>query len=211
MKPVDDIHGAKAAHARLLATVDGLDDDVVARPSLLPGWSIAMVVTHLAVNAESHRRIFEGAVIGEARTPYADGVDRDELIAAGRSRPAAMVVAHLQAAVVALEAVWDELPEVLWGFAGIEPDGSPYPVAHLPFHRWRETEVHHADLGLGYTTADWDPAYVELEIAATLAEQGDELPPLPTDRPRHEVLAWLLGRSSEGFPPIGPWRWSPRP
>jgi hypothetical protein len=28
---------------------------------------------------------------------------------------------------------------------------------------------------------------------------------------RHEVPAWLLGRPSENFPAIGPWRWSARP
>jgi hypothetical protein len=37
-------------------------------------------------------------------------------------------------------------------------------MVDLLFVRWREVCVHHADLGLGYTWADWDDEYVRLEL-----------------------------------------------
>jgi maleylpyruvate isomerase len=69
-------------------------------------------------------------------------------------------------------------------------------VAELPFRRWREVEVHHVDLDLGYGPADWPDAYVEEELARTVAglDGGD----------RRRLLAWLVGRA--GVPKLGAWR-----
>ena len=41
------------ADHRLVRTVDGLSDEQLAAPSLLPGWTRAHVVAHLALNAEA--------------------------------------------------------------------------------------------------------------------------------------------------------------
>jgi hypothetical protein len=38
-------------------------------------------------------------------------------------------------------------------------------IAQHVVRRWREVEFHHADLGLGFTYADFSPAYVERELA----------------------------------------------
>ncbi len=61
----------RAAHARLFATVDTLDDS--GRPSLLPRWSVGHVLTHLARNADSHVRILEAARQGRPVEQYAGG------------------------------------------------------------------------------------------------------------------------------------------
>jgi len=60
----------------------------------------------------------------------------------------------------------------------------------LPFHRWREVEIHHADLGLSYSPAEWPDGYVARELPAALATLPDRL----TSADARRVLAWLVGR-----------------
>src|SRR4051794_11287560 len=50
------------AAQRLVRTVDGLEDDDWSAPSLLPGWTRAHVVAHLALNAEALARALRGVV-----------------------------------------------------------------------------------------------------------------------------------------------------
>ncbi len=64
-------------------------------------------------------------------------------------------------------------------------------------HHWRNVEVHHVDLDIGYTATNWPPDFVEGELAKRLRS-------LPDRADHAELLAWLLGR---GTPPqlFGPW------
>ena len=48
------------ASNRVIRTVDGLDGDDWSAPSLLPGWTRAHVVAHLALNAEAMSRALHG-------------------------------------------------------------------------------------------------------------------------------------------------------
>ncbi len=59
--------GCRASHARLLDTVDGLDEAGVRAPSLLAGWTVGHVLTHLARNADSHTRMLGAALAGRSR------------------------------------------------------------------------------------------------------------------------------------------------
>ena len=84
-RPDADIEGATVAHARLLATIDALTDDDAARPSLLPGWTVGHVLTHLARNADSHVRILTAAAAGASVEQYqGGGPARDAAIEDGR-------------------------------------------------------------------------------------------------------------------------------
>ena len=60
---------AAAAHARLVAHLATLTDAQAAQPSLLPGWSIGHVLTHLARNADSHVGMLQAANEGRAAGP----------------------------------------------------------------------------------------------------------------------------------------------
>ena len=91
-RPTDDIDGCTRSHARLLSELAHLDDEAVQRPSLLPGWDVAMLVTHLARNADSHRGMLEGAAAGEVRRQYPSQERREADIEAGRGRSAAEAV-----------------------------------------------------------------------------------------------------------------------
>jgi maleylpyruvate isomerase len=196
------VQGCRDAHARLLATLDGLDDATARRPSRLPDWTVGHVVTHLARNADSHVRMLDGASAGEITDQYQGGLEgRAADIAAGADRPAAELVADLGAAIDRLDAAFDKATPEVWAHGvGRMSSGELCPCADLPFRRWREVEIHRADLGLGPGPADWPDDYVALELPRALANLPDRLP--GADRKR--LLAWLLGRA-DAPPELPPW------
>ena len=71
------------ASARVVRTVDGFHGTDWSVPSLLPDWSRAHVVAHLALNAEGMARALGGLVSDDAvpRTMYASDEQRAEDIA----------------------------------------------------------------------------------------------------------------------------------
>ncbi|MGH9223144.1 MAG: maleylpyruvate isomerase N-terminal domain-containing protein [Acidimicrobiales bacterium] len=195
------IAACRAGHRRLFETLDRLDDDVVRAPSVLPDWTRGHVLTHLARNADSHVRILDGALGGESLEQYAGGVEeRAEAIEAGSGRSAAKLADDVRHAALRLEDVWARMTPDAWdghGFAG----GAIWPCRGIPFLRWREVEVHHADLGLGYA---WPDDYLAAELPLALAAVPRRLP-APDDRRR--LLAWLLGRAPQpGDLALGPWQ-----
>jgi maleylpyruvate isomerase len=195
--------GARAAHGRLLATVDGLDDATASAASRLPGWTVGHVLTHLARQADSHVRMLDAAVAGQVADQYAGGpAGRAAEIDAGAGRPAAELVADLAAACGRLEDAWDRTGPGVWahGF-GRATSGELLSCADLPFRRWREVEVHHADLGLGYSHDDWTAAYVDAELPRVLAGLPARLPLAD----RRTMLAWLIGRSPGPPATLPPW------
>ena len=145
------ITGSRAATARMLAALEAVDGLDVTRESQLPGWTVGHVLTHLARNADSFAWILRSASEGKVVAQYPDGVaGRGRDIAEGAVRPAGTIVKDLRDSAARLDATWLDLPEVVWLRSGLRTDGSPLPCRLLPVSRWREVEVHHADLGLGY-------------------------------------------------------------
>ena len=63
--------------------------------------------------------------------------------------------------------------------------------------------MHHVDLGLGYSSADWPEEYVDWDLPVLLATVPQRLPLL---QDRQAVLAWLAGRAPlEPAPALTPW------
>ena len=197
------VEGSRAAHARLLASLAGLDDATAAAPSRLTGWTVGHVLTHLARQADSHVRLLEGAGAGLVVDQYEGGPEgRAAEIEAGARRPAVELVADLAAASARLEAAWDVAPPAVWlqGF-GRNTFGELLSCADLPYRRWREVEVHHADLGLDFGPEHWSAAYVDAELPRTLAG----LPARLTLEDRRRLLAWLMGRAPDPPAELPPW------
>jgi maleylpyruvate isomerase len=206
-----DVQGAVAAHARLVADLATLTDEQAAQPSLLPGWSVAHVLTHIARNADSHVPMLEAANRGEVAAQYPGGVEqRNADIEAGAGRPSAALVADVAAANARLEAAWAAMTPDGWAGQGSSVFG-PVAVDDLPFRRWRETVVHQSDLGLSYSWRDWPADYVRLELARMTMLWASRKPMGLTTLPAaamvltdHERTAWLIGRTSvEGLDAAG--------
>ena len=219
------------SHVRLASTLASLTDADARRASLLPDWTVGHVLTHLARNADSHVRMLEAAARGEVADQYPGGNEqRAADIEAGAGRPAADLTGDVLTSAARLEAVWDATPEEVWRTGQGRVVGGIWPLADLPFRRWREVEIHHVDLGLSYGYADWPEAYVDAELDRTLAGLPGRLPagtsvaleaadtgerwvvpegsadPRPLGGDRRLLLAWLVGRAAEpGWPPLAPW------
>jgi maleylpyruvate isomerase len=232
VRPQLEIDGAVAAHAELLRRVQRLTPAQVRRPSLLPGWTVGHVLTHLARNADSHTGMFLAAQGGGVADQYPGGMaQRTADIEAGATRAPASLTADLASSIAALEAAWDTTSTGTWAHGrGRTGNAGERPLADLVFRRWRETEVHHADLGLSFGWTDWSESYVDEELDRTISGVAPRLPPdvalrleaegmigawvvepVPAARvtvraPKHELLAWLLGRSDRpDWPPLAPW------
>jgi maleylpyruvate isomerase len=194
--------GCRVAHARLLDSLGTVDDAIVAGPSRLPTWTVGHVLTHLARQADSHVRMLEGAAGGDIVDQYEGGPEgRAGEIEVGARRPADAQVADVAASIARLEATWDNTSEEVWarGFARTTR-GELVVCADLPFRRWREVEVHHADLGLDVGPESWSAPFVDSELPRTLAG-------LPARMPlddRRALLAWLMGRAPTP-PALPPW------
>ena len=228
----DDIAGCRAAHARLPAALDGLGPGDARRASRLPGWTVGHVLTHLARNADSHARMLAAAVNGEVADQYHGGRDgRAADIEVGAGRPEAELVADVLGSCRALEAAWASTSDEVWERGRARLVGGECPVAELPFRRWREVELHHADLGMGYGWRDWPAAYVARDLEIMMARLAGRLPAgrgvqvaatdtgarwaVPGDgapdvvevaAPAGQLLAWLTGREGgSGFPPLTGW------
>lgn len=212
MRSLDrDVERAARAHQHLLRSLDDLGDDQVRQASLLEGWSVGHVLTHMARNADALRNVLEAAGRGEQGQMYPGGMEqRNADIEAGAGRSAAALVADVRTASWALEQCWAGLPGEAWAITGTSPAG-PRPAVDVPFLRCREVEVHRLDLGLGYTLEDWPADYVAEDLRrmtmlwASRRPMGMTVVPDAAMRAGDRLrLAWLLGRAEiAGVGPAG--------
>jgi maleylpyruvate isomerase len=130
----------------------------------------------------------------------------------GAHRSADALVSDVRRSIYELESAWSQADHGTWRGSGRNGKGDTIAMADIVFLRWREVEVHHADLGLGFTFADWSSDYVRFELdrqvmlwrsrrslgLTTLPERALQCDP-------HTRLAWLLGRHSiDGLPKADP-------
>lgn len=194
----------RESHARLLATLDDLDDATASAPSRLPGWTVAHVVAHLARNADSFSDMLAAAGAGRSVPQYPGGrAQRDGDIERGAVLPARQLLADLKRANERLEAAFATSSAVVWAGSGISPAGEPLPCARIPWRRWREVEFHHADLGFAYGPESWPASFVSASLAEAAADLDRRVPD-PAQQAR--ILAWISGRAGEPGPvDFSPW------
>jgi maleylpyruvate isomerase len=203
MEAAAGIELCREGHRRLIATVSGLDDETVGRPSLLPGWTVGHVLSHVARNAEGHTRRLEGALRGEEVPRYPGGsAQRESDIEAGAPRGARELAADVTSTAEMLEDVWTRSAEAGWPARDLMANDR-WRTPESPWRRLREVEVHHADLGLDYGPEDWPEDYLRWELPRALATVPGRIED-PGDA--RQFLAWLIGRRSDpGSPELGPW------
>jgi maleylpyruvate isomerase len=232
-RPDGWLDGCFAAQARLVALVEPCSDDDMRRPSLLEGWTVGHLLTHLARNADSHTGMVLAAQHGDMVAQHAGGPEeRSAGIEAGWRRPAAAIADDLRAAQRSLEDAWSATEAETWATGCGRRRQGPTTLADLVFYRWQEVELHLVDLGLvdrgGPTWDGLSDEYAELEWNNTLGALPARVPEstalllVPEDRPSRavgagtdlrivrapsrQILRWLVGRGGEsGWPTLGPW------
>lgn len=201
------VESARRSQAVLEDSLDSLTEVQAREPSLLPGWSRGHLITHLARNADALGRFARGVITDEpAPEAYPGGpAARAAAIEEGADRPVELLRADAEFAGRRVLDTFAQVPEkkldttVQWR--------RPVAMRFVPMLRWRELEIHHVDLGVGYTTADWPEQFVEAVLATELPavaglEQEVQIP----DLPRHELLSWIVGRPPrEGLPTLPGW------
>ena len=197
----EHVSGCAAAHQRLLAALENFTDDDCRQDSLLPNWSRGHVLTHLSRNADSHVNLLQAAVKGEVGEQYASAEQRNGDIERGSTRSAEELVMDLRLSIYGLEAAWASANEKAWSGQGRTLRGNVIEMSSLVFLRWREVEIHHADLNLGLGYDDLTPLYVRLELDQQIMLWRSRKPMGMTDLPEiakklspSQRLAWLMGR-----------------
>ncbi|MCW2758174.1 MAG: hypothetical protein JWO46_1920 [Nocardioidaceae bacterium] len=226
-----------AATSRLLTTVDAMTAEEWSAPSVLPDWTRAHVLAHLALNAEALAGVVAALGRGEPAAMYTTNEVRDADIDALVQDATDAVQARLRAGCAAIGNGVRHAPEAVWlgDFQRVpgDPDISA-PLLHTMRHR--EVEIHHADLQLGYRHTDWPEAFSQALVETVVVDRADRGPFTVVaddlggrwtvgegDGPTvHGAAAdlgwWLVGRGSgEGLtcdaalPDLGAWRGAKRP
>jgi maleylpyruvate isomerase len=149
---------------RLLRTVGSLGELDLRRPCRLPGWTRAHVVAHIARNAEALANLLRGARTGTPASAYPSQEARDAAIEEGARQPLGVLLPELidSAGLFRREAF--ALPDAAWGATCRLLSGAEFPAAELPLRRLVEVELHHVDLGAGYSWHDWPEPFVQLDL-----------------------------------------------
>lgn len=213
----------------LLEAMDGLSDDQLDGPSLLPGWTRRYLLAHLACNAEAIARLVYWARTGEQRAMYASTEQRNRDIEQGAGKPADELRSWVRSSAEALAADFDTLSETAWQAQVRTAQGRLVPASELPWMRAQEVFVHTVDLDAGTGFADIPPEVLDtllnsvtgrrstkadgpaLTVRAAdtpaqweVAGSGD---PTWVEAPIAVLAAWLTGRPVQPLPgpPLPPW------
>ncbi len=191
------------ATQRLLDRARIITEPDLRAPSLLPGWTRARVLAHVALGADAMRDLLTGVRTGRDRPgpasaeTHASGLDRSV-----GQRPEQLMAAVADSA-MALRTVTRQLPDDRWQVPVRVPGLTPFPAAELLVRRLVEVELHHCDLGAGYGPADWPAVFAGLDLPEPmrswrenrLGYPAEPQPPLTPPRP---PAPWNPGRPLPG-------------
>lgn len=222
--------------SRFLDGVAGLSDAQAREPSLLPGWTRAHVLSHVARNADGLVNLLTWAQTGERVPMYASRDVRDADIATGAERSADELRADVEASSARLLEYAEQLDASAWEHTvewGAKTRSGP--ASFVLVLRAAELELHLTDLGLDHPPTEWPADLVTRYLpyaADDLAERAGESltlqatdtwaalvcgaePSRTVEGPHSSLTAWVTGRSDgsdlvvvpEGdLPQIGDWR-----
>ena len=227
-----DLSGLEVSAVALNRTVDALTTDELTAPSLLPGWTRAHVVAHLALNGEAMARVVDGVARGETPAMYESDEQRSSDIEELVTADPADLRDRLLAATTTFHDEVEGVDEDRWGGGFTRtPGGAVWPAATIVATRRREVEIHHVDLGASYAQHEWPDDFVADLLDVVTVDHGGSGPFQlratdlsrtwsvggeggPTVVGRGADLGWWLtgrstgdGLSCDGdLPRLGPWQ-----
>ena len=199
MDPLVMLTDVDRATENLLRAVADLDPAVVSAPSLLPGWTVGHVLTHVARNADAYTNLLTWARTGVESPAYASPEAREAAIAEGAGRPLREQIEDIRAAHERFADAGAAMPAQAWTF---HFEFLKLPAAGLPWARLREIEVHHVDLGQGYTPADWSDAFALRLLREIVTTASPDSPPMVL-RPFGTDHPLTIGAAADGSPVVG--------
>jgi maleylpyruvate isomerase len=209
--PEQLLAGVKDAQRRLDVAVTGMSRALVHGSSLLPGWTRAHVLAHLAANSDSQLRRSQAAADRVAVDQYSHGASgRREEIETRSTQDAETLIQDVVLSGAAILDCWQCLDPDLWSSPTKQVSGPDLTLRDLPRRRWQEIEVHLIDLDIGASHRDWSEDFVGFYLPR-LRSSVERRFPVGMQRPTTELdhrteLAWLYGRTQPaGFPLLLPW------
>ncbi len=210
--PTQQLPALATSIQRFRHTTDALEDGDERHPSLLPGWSRAHVLTHVARSADSRSGLLLAARDGEVGLQYASEEQRARDIDSGATRPLRALRDDVETALDRLLTAVAEHPADRWDAPGEWLGVGTRPVHRVVPSMRRELEYHHVDLAAGYTPVDWPDVFVAEQLASVTGKFGSRGVALVVQLPDRvlrigdggqlrvtgdpaAVLAWLTGRS----------------
>lgn len=181
-----------AAHLRGL--MGRLGDDAFRTPSLLPGWSRAHVLTHIARNADALVNLLTWARTGIITPAYADAGARDADIEKGAAATPTEIRDDVTASSDRLSHAVRKLPEAAWAALVTSPKGRVIRASAIPWLRAREMWIHAVDLDAGASFADLPAPMIDqllAEAAATMSRKAE----CPVLRLVDGDRAWTVGET----------------
>ncbi|HEX3488383.1 MAG TPA: maleylpyruvate isomerase N-terminal domain-containing protein [Streptosporangiaceae bacterium] len=162
------------ATQRLLSTARVIPESDLGAPSMLPGWTRAHVLAHLARSADAMRSLLIGARDGQDRPAYASAEARAADIEQGARQQPADLAADLASSAMALRTFAARLPDPAWQYQVQVLGSPPFPAGQLLVRRLVEVELHHCDLGLSYRPADWPSTFAEMDLTEPMRSQRQD-------------------------------------
>jgi maleylpyruvate isomerase len=211
MDPLVLLTDVDRATEDLLRTAEDLDPARVAAPSLLPGWTVGHVLTHIARNADGQTNLLTWARTGVETPMYPGPAARAEGIEAGAGRPLREQIEDIRASHERFADAGAAMTAEAWTFL-IPATGQS--AAAVPWSRLREVEVHHVDLGAARTPSDWSDAFALRLLREIITGAAAGAPPMilrpygiehaltigtaanppVIGGPTKSIAAWLAGR-----------------
>jgi maleylpyruvate isomerase len=159
------------ATQRLLGTARVIAEPDLRQPSLLPGWTRAHILAHLARSADAMRALLVGLRSGQDRPAYVSAEALEADIERTAAQEAKGLVTDVADSAMALRTIARQLADQAWPRFVRVPGSAPFPAAQLLVRRLVEVELHHCDLAAGYSPADWPDAFASMELAEPMRSQ----------------------------------------
>lgn len=194
-----DLTGLEGSAVALNRTVDTMSADDLAAPSLLPGWSRAHLVAHLALNGYALAAVLDGVGRGDTVAMYESDEQRDAEIDELAQSDIAELRERLLAATTAFNEAVEAVEPHRWdGVFTRTPGGPAWPAATIVGTRRREVEIHHVDLGSAYLRQDWPDDFVRELLDVVSVDQAASGP----FQLRATDLGWDWSVGGDGGPTV---------
>lgn len=192
------------ATATLLDVSDRMQPGHESDATVLPGWTLGHLLTHLSRNADAVRNLAVWAISGVETPMYPSGEARDEAIEAGAGRSRGELLEDLRTTASDLRAELGAMPSSALTATVRLRSGRPMSGHSLPYFRTQEVYIHLIDLGLGFGPLDWPHEFVTTaltRISRNRADAGDV--PVAALRSDVDGTEWETG-PPEGVTIVGP-------
>lgn len=172
----------RAGSALFASALASLSDSDLPDPSLLPDWSRAFVVSHVAANAQAIGRLLHWARTGEPTPMYESFEARDQEIRDGAALPASELREWFVSSDAAVNHDFDTLDASAWSHEVVTAQGRTVPARETLWMRSREVCIHAVDLAASVTFDELPEGFLQRLVTEVVAKHSANDDPRPTIR-----------------------------